>query len=205
MACNCGADQIISHRLSVLHNDMALRSTSYSLLGNYFLWVSIYFHRKLPIVLIKVIIAAWSKVIMFLLSEPCKWDKYVQNDRTTKWPSLVLIYIWRMWGEKVCQYFDDIKMGLSFAHSCFLKVVVVVVVSLFSSNVHSRITKYKNTNYMSHVTHTCLRDQWWNIVGGSQGSRSSSSWQPLTWSAAAKAGPTGRERNLARVSFIILE
>ena len=58
-------------------------------------------------------------------------------------------------------------------------VVVVVVVSLFSSNVHSRITKYKNTNYMSHVTHKCLRDQWWNIAGGSQGSRSSSSWQPL--------------------------
>ena len=62
---------------------------------------------------------------------------------------------------------------------------VVVVVSLFSSNVHSRITKYKNTNFMSHVTHKCLRDQWWNIAGGSQGSRSSSSWQPLwlliTW------------------------
>ena len=39
------------------------------------------------------------------------------------------------------------------------EVLVGLLVSLFSSNVHSRITKYKNTNYMSHVTHKCLRDQ----------------------------------------------
>ena len=50
-------------------------------------------------------------------------------------------------------------------------VVVVVLVGLFSNNVQLQITKYKLHN------HIHMHDTRWDIAGGSQGSRSSSSWQ----------------------------
>ena len=42
----------------------------------------------------------------------------------------------------------------------------------------------------SHIHKNDIR---WYLVGGSQGNRSSSSWQPYTWLAAAKTVPTGRD------------
>ena len=73
-------------------------------------------------------------------------------------------------------------------------VVVVVVISLFSNNVQSRITKYCIITY-THKWNQMIHCWWY------PGSRSSSSWPPYTWIAAIKTVPTGRVRGRARVQL----
>ena len=61
---------------------------------------------------------------------------------------------------------------------------------------------------MSHVTHKCLRDQWWNIAGGSQGSRSSSSWQPLpdeAWESINQARRFVDFNSVTTITLLVLK
>ena len=67
-----------------------------------------------------------------------------------------------------------------------MTAVVLVIVVFFSW--HSRFMDHRTqyTNIIITYTHICKCNQWWQIAGGSQGNRSSSSWQLCKGLAAAK-------------------